>query len=545
MRNDLLLILVLAISTTSVALAQNRAVTGTVTAAEDNAVLPGVSVTVKGTADGTTTDANGRYQLTIPRNTTLVFSSIGFVTQEMPVGTESVIDVRLVGDVRVLSEVVVNALGLEQDNGKLGSAVATVKGGALVQSGESSVINGIAAKTPGVLIQRSSGDPGASANIQIRGQSTITGNLQPLIIVDGIPVSNASIGDAGVVAGTGDVSNQTDGVVQQSRLNDINPNDIASMEVLKGASAAALWGTRAANGVIVITTKKGRRGDKPSLSLRLTYGVDQINKVPPLQTAYGQGLNGRWSVNARSWGDKIADRAGGPDDFITDPTAPGYTGYVTLTDGSVRYAIAPGTAANPHGGKRSREVFDHGKEVFRNGFTRDNSLTISGGDEKSSYFVSLGNTYTKGIAVAGSDYDRTTIRINTDRKLARNFRSAATFAYSRINSNRVQQGSNPSGLFLGGLRSAPDFNNQPYVGDYTGPDGIVTPDQQVSYRNPLGDPALGGPGFDNPFWTLNRVRNNSKVNRFIASLEFTYDVTPWLNLLNRTGLDTYTDRRKA
>ncbi|GAB3223441.1 SusC/RagA family TonB-linked outer membrane protein [Spirosoma arcticum] len=550
MRNDLLLVLLLIASTTPVALAQNRAVTGTVTAAEDNAILPGVSVTVKGTSDGTTTGANGRYQLTIPRNATLVFSSIGFVTQETPVGAGSVVDVRLAVDVRVLGEVVVNALGLEQDNDKLGTAVATVKGNALVQSGESSVINGIAAKTPGVLIQRSSGDPGASANIQIRGQSTITGNLQPLIIVDGIPISNASIGDAGVVAGTGDVSNQTDGVVQQSRLNDINPNDIASMEVLKGASAAALWGTRAANGVIVITTrrgfdKKGRRGDKPSVALRLTYGVDQINKVPPLQTAYGQGLNGRWSVNPRSWGDKIADRTGGTDAYITDPATPGYTGYVTLPDGSLRYAIAPGTVANPHGGKRSREVFDHGKEVFSRGFTRDNSLTVSGGDEKSSYFVSLGNTYTKGIAVAGSDYDRTTIRINTDRKLAPNFRSAATFAYSRVNANRVQQGSNPSGLFLGGLRSAPDFSNQPYVGDYTGPDGIVTSNQQVSYRNPLGDPALGGPGFDNPFWTLNRVRNNSKVNRFIASLEFTYDVTPWLNLLNRTGLDTYTDRRKA
>lgn len=545
MQRTILLVLLLTGGALSGVMAQNRMVTGIVTSDEDRSPLPGVTITVNGSSAGTTTSAEGRYQISVPANATLTFSAIGFVTQAISLANRSVVDVRLVADVRVLGEVVVNALGFEQDNDKVGSAVSTVKGGALVRSGESSVINGIAAKTPGVLIQRSSGDPGASANIQIRGQSTITGNLQPLIIIDGIPVSNASIGDAGVVAGTGDISNQTDGVVQQSRLSDINPNDIASMDVLKGASAAALWGTRAANGVIVITTKKGRRGDKPTISLRSAYGIDQVNKVPPLQTAYGQGLNGRWSVNPRSWGDKIADRTGGPDAYLTDPTAPGYNGYVTLPDGSKRYAIAPGTATNPHGGKQSREVFDHGREVFSNGFTRDNSLTISGGDEQSNYFVSMGNTFTKGIAVAGSDYDRTTARINADRQLARNFRSAATFSYARTRSNRVQQGSNPSGIFLGGLRSAPDFDNRFDVGDYTGPDGIVSPGQQVAYRNPLGDPKLGGPGFDNPFWTIHNVKNNSTVNRFIASLEFTYQPTPWLSLINRSGLDTYTDRRRA
>lgn len=549
MKRILLLSSVFAFCLWGEAWAQDRTVTGKVTSQEDGTALPGVNVTVKGTSMGTSTGTDGSYSILVGNTATLVFSFIGFTIQEIEVGARTVMDVPMKNDVRVLGEVVITALGLEAEGDKQGTAISSVKGGALVQSGETSLINGIAAKTPGVLIQRSSGDPGASSNIQIRGQSTITGNLQPLIVVDGIPISNSSIGDGGIVAGTGDISNQTNGVVQQSRLNDINPNDIASMEVLKGASAAALWGTRAANGVIVITTKKGKRGDKPSISFRSSYGVDQINRVPELQTAYGQGLNGRWSVNARSWGDKIADRSGGPDAFITDPDAPGYNGFITFPDGSKRYALAAGTAANPHGGKNSKEVFDHAKEVFHNGYTRDNSLTISGGDEKSNYYVSIGNTYTKGIALANSDYDRTTFRVNADRKLARNFKSAATFSFSRTNSNRVQQGSNISGIFLGGLRSAPDFNNALYTGDYTGPDGVVTLNQQSSYRNPLGDPThgttQGGSGFDSPFWTIQNVKNNSKVNRVIGSLEFTYDPTSWLSIINRTGLDTYTDRRMA
>ena len=230
----------------------------------------------------------------------------------------------------------VTAIGLEAERDKLGTASSTVKGNALVQSGETSVINGLAARTPGVLIQRTTGDPGASTNIQIRGASTITGNLQPLIVIDGIPVSNSSIGDAGIVNGTGEQSNQTDGVAQQSRLNDINPEDIASMEVLRGASAAALWGTRAANGVLVITTKKGKRGDKVNISLRSAYSIDQINKVPALQKNYGQGSGGKYSSNPgqrSTWGDKIADRSGGADDFITEGE-PGYIGYALLPNGT-------------------------------------------------------------------------------------------------------------------------------------------------------------------------------------------------------------------
>jgi TonB-linked SusC/RagA family outer membrane protein len=540
----LLSLLMMVIGTFQQAFSQDRTVTGTVTSAEDNSALPGVNITVKGASRGTTTGADGRYSLDgVGNDATLVFSFIGLVSQEIAVGNRTIVDIRMQADVRQLNEVVVTALGLEADRDKLGTASATVKGGALVQSGETSIITGLAAKTPGVIIQRTTGDPGASANIQIRGQSTITGNLQPLIVVDGIPIFNSSIGDAGIVIGTGEQSNQTDGVVQQSRLNDINPDDIASMEVLKGASAAALWGTRAANGVIVITTKKGRGANKMNISFRSSYSIDQINKSVPLQQKFGQGTNGFFqSGQPRSWGDRIADRTGGTDTYITDPAAAGYNGFVTFPDGTVRYAVANGNAANPHGGRNSKEVYDHSKEVFNNGYTRDNSLSFSGGDARSNYFVSIGNTYTKGIAVRNSDYDRTTFRANVESRLAPNFKSSISTGYTATSSNRVQQGSNISGIFLGGLRTPADWDNSRYVGGYTNKAGAFLLNRQVTFRNPLG---AGNAGFDNPFWTIDNVKNTSKVGRFLGSLEFVYDPTKWLTIINRTGIDTYNDRRTA
>ncbi|MCC2547001.1 SusC/RagA family TonB-linked outer membrane protein [Hymenobacter sp. BT175] len=535
------------------AVAQDRTISGRVTDRATGQGLPGVTVLVKGTTVGASTNADGSYSLSVPASaTTLTFSSIGYTSIDRPIGSDAAINIGLAPDNKQLGEVVVTALGLEANRDQLGTAQSTVQGTALVRSGETSVITALSGKTPGVLITRTSGDPGASANIQIRGASTITGNLQPLIVVDGIPIFNTSVGDEGILASDGGAaSNQVDGVVQSSRLNDINPDDIASMEILKGAAASAVWGTRAANGVIVITTKRGKSADgKLNVSYRTSYGVDRINRVPTLQRSYGQGAGGRFNnTSSASWGDKIADRTGGPDTEITSPTAPGYQGYVTFPDGTRRYAVANGTAANPHGGKNSKDTYDQGRAPFTNGYTWDNIGTISGGDTRSNFYVSLGNTYQKGIARFNSDYDRTTARVNVDRQLTDKFRASVNTSYIRTRSDRAQQGSNTSGIYLGGLRTSPDYDNSRYVGDYTDAAGNVYLDRQVSYRNKLGaataSDGITRAGYDNPLWTLERVLNQSRINRFLGALELTYDITPWLNVLNRSGVDTYNDNRRA
>ncbi|MEX0359766.1 MAG: carboxypeptidase-like regulatory domain-containing protein, partial [Allomuricauda sp.] len=222
-------------------------VTGTVS--DGDVPLPGASVLVKGTTNGTTTDFDGNYTISVEVGQILVFSYVGFATQEVPVTDQTTtIDVVLSEDARALDEVVVTALGFVEQRDKMASTYSKIDADKLVQPVENKIIDGIAGKAAGVSINATSGDPGAGSNIQIRGTSSLSGSSQPLIVVDGIPLNNDNL------AGSGD-SDQSAGVSQQSRLNDINPEDIESFQVFKGASAGALYGSRALNGVIVITTK--------------------------------------------------------------------------------------------------------------------------------------------------------------------------------------------------------------------------------------------------------------------------------------------------
>ena len=244
---------------------QERKVSGKVLDEQGNAV-EGVNVVIKGVSQGTATDQEGRYTLSgVSDQTVLVFSFLGYKTKEVTVGLQDQISVILELDAQILGEVVIDALGFERKNDKLGTAVASVKSQDLVNSGEVSLVNSMQGKMSGVNITRSNGDPGAGSNIRIRGANTISGSTQPLIIVDGIPINNSSRTTTTSTA-------SSSGVAQQSRLNDINPNDIASLQILKGASAAALWGSRASNGVVVITTKAGKKGFK--VSYRGAFGLD-------------------------------------------------------------------------------------------------------------------------------------------------------------------------------------------------------------------------------------------------------------------------------
>jgi TonB-linked SusC/RagA family outer membrane protein len=531
--------------------AQERVITGRVTSVEDGSSLPGVNVVVKGTTNGSVTDADGKYSLTVPASgANLIFSFIGLKTTEIPVGDRSLVDVQLGLDVTQLNEIVVTALGEKVDRDKFASSVSTVQGGSISRSGETGVLQGLSGKTAGVLITRSGGDPGAGAYIQIRGQNTINGNAQPLFIVDGVPVNNSNEYN---LAGAGNA------IVMQSRVNDINPEDIASMEVLKGASAAALWGTRAANGVIVITTKKGSDSKgKVNISFKSTLSFDEVNKMHDLQTTYGGGNYGYYiQGNRETWGDKIADRKGGSDTFITDPTASGYNGFVTFPDGTKRYAIAntyPGTttaSANPnwsgtgasaHGGKNSRDVYDHRYDVFETGHFTDNNLTISGGNQKTTFLVSYSNLSQQGIIKSFSDYYRNSARANVSSQFTDWFRASATAAYVNTFSTRAQGGDNLDGLLLGGLRSSPDYDNAYYTGDYTTKTGEILPNRHVSFRNPLG--ASNNPRYSNPLWNIQNNKNTTNVDRFIGNLEVALDPLSWLNVTGRVGIDYFTDRNK-
>jgi TonB-linked SusC/RagA family outer membrane protein len=535
MNKPLLLSLLLLFLTRFTLKAQTRDITGTVSMEEATGGFAGATVLIKGTTTGTITDANGAYRLTVPASaTTLVFSAVGMQTIEEPIGGRTTIDVQLRTDTRQLNEVIITALGTKAERDKFASSITTVEGKNIAKTGETSLLTGLSGKAAGVLITRNGGDPGAGAYIQIRGQNTINGNIQPLFIVDGMPVSNAS-DNLGTAAGNG--------IVQQSRINDINPEDIESLEVLKGASAAALWGTRAANGVVVITTKKGRdTNGKVNITVKSTVSFDRVNKMPALQQTYGQGSGGLYVQGQRnSFGDRIADRTGGSDTYITDPTAAGYQGFVTFPDGSQRYAIASGTAANSHGGKNARDTYDHTTDAFQTGHFTDNSINISGGNSRSNFLISYGNLSQQGVIRAYSNYQRNTARVSVSSQFTDWFRASANVGYTKTYSSRTQEGDNVDGIMLGALRTPPDFDNSYYTGTYTNPAGQVFNNAHVSYRNPLGKDL--STIYSNPIWTINNNRNTSDVDRLIGTIEL--DITPvsWLTITGRTGIDNFTDNR--
>ncbi len=520
MIRKLFLSLSIILLTSSIALAQ-KTVTGTVS--DNSGPLPGASVIVKGTSRGTTTDFDGNYTIEVPSGETiLVFSFLGFTNKEVTVGNQTTINVTLEEDAESLDEVVVTALGFTVDKKTLGSTYSKVNADEARKSGETGLINALSGKASGVKIARSNGDPGAGSSIQIRGANTISGSTQPLIVIDGIAFSNENSNGIGNAA--------TGGVSQQSRLNDINQDDIESMTILKGASAAAVWGSQAANGVIVITTKKGRNRDKIDISYSATYSTDEISDRHPLQNTYGQGTGGTWRQNnSRSWGDRIADRTGGEDVFNT-------TGqYFEARDGAIYYPITT---------KNSQETFvdKNFDQVFGNGSSINHSLSVSGAGEKGNIYFSIGKLNNDGI-VKSSYYDKINTSLNATYKFNDWFTIKGKANYINIKSNRIQQSSNVNGLYLGLLRNSPDVSIQDYIGTYFNSSGTPDPLRQRSYRNTYGSKTNSG--YNNPLWTVNELENLNNVDRYILNLETTFKPTNWLTLIARGGADNYVDFRSS
>jgi len=494
-------------------------VTGKVTDRNGDPLI-GVTILETGTNNGSSTGIAGDYSITVAdENAKLSFSYIGFKTIQRSVMEDRLIDIVLYEDVKMIEEIVVTALGFEENRDELGYASSNVDGSRVVESGEATLLNALSGKSSGVRISRNSGDPGAGAYIQIRGLSTITRDNQPLIVIDGIPISNDVRGNS-----------DSGGVNQESRLNDLNPNDIEDISVLKGASAAALWGTRALGGVILITTKSGKFNSDMKVSYRSTYSIDRINRKYPLQTAFGQGDNGVFNPRARdSWGDKLADRSGGDDLFDTSGE------FYLDQDGNIYYPILE---------KNSREIYDDQNfdQIFQNGHFFENNLSLSGGNENSSMFFSLSDMNQQGIIRNSSDYRRSTVRFNA-KHLFNDFISLKTSStYARTQSNRIQKGANSSGLYLGLLRTPVDFDNTGYRGDYfSGPNASPVPNRHRSYREYLGGD--GTPVYNNPNWTLNEQENKANTNRFISSFELTASPANWIDLIARVGIDHYSEQR--
>ena len=352
--------------------------------------LAGANVVVDGTSVGAATGADGTYQINIPSGTvegqtvTLVTSYIGYKSQsanvDVPLSGTVTMNFSLEVDAIGLQAISVTALGFEANRDQQGSTSSSINAGDMTRSGESLMANSLAAKASNVIVNPSAGDPGASTSIKIRGANTISGSNQPLIIVDGMPINNSTT----YGGGNNITGGRTGGATSQSRINDINANDIASVEVLKGASAAALWGSRAANGVVVIKTKDGAAAGGMKMTYKRTEAFDQVHERIPMQDTWGQGRSGKWGTQAESWGDKISERTGGAD--VVDTSKP----YFVSEDGTfTQYTITEKNSKETYVDKNWDAVFQTGR------FTQDD-FQVSGGDATKTYLLAM-DVYVKMV----------------------------------------------------------------------------------------------------------------------------------------------------
>ncbi|MDZ4823258.1 MAG: SusC/RagA family TonB-linked outer membrane protein [Flavobacteriales bacterium] len=452
-------------------------VSGVVTDAADGQPIPGVQVLAKTIRSGANTDLDGKYSINLPKenfmNDSLTFSMLGFKRITMAIAGRSTINVALEQETVELDAAVVTAIGIKKEKKKLGYAITDVNGDELKKSNETNVVNALNGKVAGVQVTSSSGSPGASSSIVIRGYSSIDGSNQPLFVIDGVPIDNSYRG-----------SNLTD---QGNRALDINPDDIENISVLKGGAATALYGYRAGNGVVMITTKKGKAG-KSAITFSSSTLFDKVNKLPEKQTRWSQGTTGEFVDDSQfSWGEEFS------------------------------------------GENFADQAFD----FFNTGVTLNNNLAFEGGDEFSSYHLSLGNTRQSGI-IPNTDFKRSNIKLNASQTLWGKLKMSGLANYTTSKANRGQRGSNLSGVMLGLMRASSSYDFANGMND--------AEDVEAAYINPDGTQRTFFSNYDNPYWSVNKNGNYNEVDRLIGALEFSLPLGEHWSVINRTGVDWYSDR---
>lgn len=514
MRNFLRIsITLVALLIMQVTYAQEATVTGKVTASEDGSPIPGVNVFVQGTTTGTVTDFDGNYRIEVPADGgVLVFRFIGLTTVEEDIGSRSVIDVSMDYESTQLSEVIVTAVGIERESRALGYSVEQVSSDEVSQVSEPDVLRALQGKIPGVNISGSGGAPGSATRITIRGNSSLLGSNQPLFVVDGIPYNNNEYRTFNQLG---------DGTAYSSRIADIDPNNISSMTVLKGAAAAALYGSRAANGVILITTKTGNaKASKKKLEMTFSssYAFEQISNLPDYQNTYGTGTNFNYQQVNGSWG---APFVGSRNYANTDSILHWYSGRPGMSDYDgvfVPYQAYP----------------DNVKDLFQTGQMFDNSLNITAGNERS--VLSVTATYTKNDGyVPNTGFDRFILSAGGNTELQNGFIIGANLSYTNTEQNAVQSG---VGQLGGNNQSA--FARALFLGRNWDVQG-------QPYQNPVdnGSEFMVARGqADNPYWSYENAGGESKVSRIVAQISLGYDITDWFNLSYKLGFNTYSQYNK-
>lgn len=516
---------------------QTRRVTGKVLDAETKEPLLGAVIKVKGTTVGTIVRrSDGEFAIDVPVTSSqiLVVSLIGKLSEEVNVAGKDNITVYLKNDVLELQKVVVTAVGIEREKRSIGYATQEVGGTDIARVREQNLVNALVGKIAGVQINSASGSPGSAAYIRLRGVNSISFNNQPVFVVDGVLIDNSDYSaftNASNVA-EGTAGNAVANVDQVSRILDINPDDIESINVLKGAAATSLYGLNAAAGAIVITTKKGRRDGTVNVTYNFNATFDEVNKLPELQRKYSQGTGGQYrspeTRTSTSWGALI-------DTLRFD----GSTNYPWDKNGRI-----VGVSQAPNG--KPVTPYDNLENFFVTGGTNTHNLAIASGSSWGSFYFSINNTRTTGV-IPLSSFERSSLRLNADANLRSDLKISTSAQYVRSGGRRVQKGSNTSGVMLGLLRTPPTFDNSNGYGEdaVNRPDAYSFPDgRQRTYR--------GYGIYDNPYWTVNKNAYTDVTDRIIGSAQLDYFPESWFaqDILGdfsatfRVGTDIYATQER-
>jgi len=522
-----ILILSVFVLTAFQSLMAQKTVTGTVTSNEDSEPLVGATVMVKGTDIASVTDADGKFTINVPAgSTTLVIKLLGMEAKEVEVASD-VLTVGLDQDLLQIDDVLITALGIPREERALGYSAQEIGGEDIVNSGEVNALQGLAAKSAGVQVISSAGTPGASTKIVLRGNHTFTGQNQPLIVVDGVPIDNSTDNTAG---GDYPFNERLTGVNNSNRAIDINPDDIESITVLKGPAAASLYGVRAGNGAIIITTKRGKVVDGGGIKATYSYSIDvaSVNKLPEFQHTYGQGVGG---------GGQSLDNDGNPEDEgIFDEADAGPDNlWGTADDVSAGTSRTWGPLISniPVKGDSTkfRTPVDNVDRFFETGITHTHNVSLYGGKEGGSFRLSFNRTDQEGI-VPNTKYARTSVRLTTDAKISEKMAMGGTVDYINSGGNKAQNGSNLSGVMLGLTRTPDSFD---LLGG-GGEDGYTLPNDVSQHQYFL--------FYDNPYWTAYQNPFTDNINRILGNIYWKYKVVKWFDVDAKAGVDYYTDQRK-
>ncbi|PSL25673.1 SusC/RagA family TonB-linked outer membrane protein [Dyadobacter jiangsuensis] len=475
--------------------AQDLSIKGKVQSADG--YLPGASILIKGTSRGSTTDSNGDFTLSAPANATLVISFIGYKTLEIPVGSKTVFDIMLENDATQFNEIVVTALGIAREKKALGYAVQEVSGKTLTQARETNLVNSLSGRLAGVQVTNSNGAPGSSSRMIIRGASSIGSNNQPLFVVDGVPVDNSNFG-----SGTG--------IDYGNAAAAINPDDVESINVLKGPSAAALYGSRGANGVVLITTKSGKGTKGIGVSVNSNTAFESPFRLPEWQNEYGQGAAGQFTY--------VDGKGGGKGDGVDESWGPRLDGRLIAQFDSPIAADGTRTPtpwiAHP----------DNVDKFFETGRTFTNSVAVTGSNDKADFRLAFTNLDQTGI-LPNTNYKRRTVSLNAGWNLTSKLSIRATGNYVKDGSDNR----NNFGLYFIWFGRQVDMDK---LKSYKKPGSIYQYNWNDNY-------------WTNPYYLLNESTRANEKDRLYGNFSATYKFTGWLSLTARTGTDFYEDRRKT